>query len=97
MTSAIQAGATRGSRLPSTRVLARLLGISRNTVMAAYDDLVASGLVSGRRGAGMLVAAGPSRGVHAFDLRHVLRQAQYPTRTIGVADPDGNQLYMSIR
>lgn len=96
MASAIQSGAPRGSRLPSTRVLARLLGVSRNTVMAAYDDLVAAGLVSGRRGAGMLVAAGPSRGVHAFDLQHVLRQAQYPMRTIGVADPDGNQLYMSI-
>jgi DNA-binding GntR family transcriptional regulator len=97
MTSAIQAGATRGSRLPSTRVLARLLGISRNTVLAAYDDLVAAGLVTGRRGAGMLVADRRSRGVHAFDLQHVLRQAQYPMRTMSVADPDGNHLYMSIR
>ena len=45
-----------GARLPSTRALARRLNVSRNTVMAAYDDLMARGLLHGRIGAGSFVS-----------------------------------------
>jgi GntR family transcriptional regulator/MocR family aminotransferase len=41
-----------GVRLPSTRRLAKALGISRNTVLFAYEELAAEGLVSGRIGSG---------------------------------------------
>ena len=44
-----------------SRVLARLLGVSRNTVLTAYDELVAGGLIEGRRGAAMLVRTGCGR------------------------------------
>jgi GntR family transcriptional regulator/MocR family aminotransferase len=44
-----------GVRLPSSRAMARLLRVSRNTVLAAYDDLAADGLIRGERGAGMCV------------------------------------------
>ncbi len=47
-----------GSRLPSTRVLARDLGISRTTVVQAFERLVAEGYVAGRVGSGTRVAAG---------------------------------------
>jgi DNA-binding transcriptional MocR family regulator len=49
----IERGAVgRGARLPAERVVAATLGVSRGTVVAAYDDLVAGGLVERRVGSG---------------------------------------------
>ncbi len=45
-----------GARLPATRNLASLLGVSRNTVLGAFDQLLAEGYLQGRRGAGTYVA-----------------------------------------
>jgi GntR family transcriptional regulator/MocR family aminotransferase len=45
-----------GVRLPSTRTLATELGVSRNTVLAAYDQLLAEGYLDGRVGSGTVVA-----------------------------------------
>ena len=47
---------TSGTRLPSTRTLARDLGISRGTVLQAYSQLIAEGWLSGKRGSGTVVA-----------------------------------------
>ena len=47
----------RGVRLPPSRALARRLGISRNTVLYAYEELAADGRVCGRAGSGTRVAA----------------------------------------
>ena len=94
---AIRRGVPAGARLPSSRVLARLLGVSRNTVLTAYDDLVAAGLISGKRGAGMLVTPVRGPGSHMLDPQRMLRQAQYPARTLRVVDPDGTLLYLSFR
>ncbi|MFC3552048.1 PLP-dependent aminotransferase family protein [Lysobacter cavernae] len=44
-----------GARLPATRLLARELGVSRNTVLAAYEQLRAEGFVDGRVGSGSYV------------------------------------------
>ncbi|MFD7660780.1 PLP-dependent aminotransferase family protein [Actinosynnema sp. NPDC059797] len=49
-----------GARLPATRRLAAELGLARNTVAAAYDQLVAEGYLTARRGAGTLVAPLPA-------------------------------------
>lgn len=46
-----------GQRLPATRSLADELGVSRNTVLSAFDQLLAEGYVAGRVGAGTYVAA----------------------------------------
>ncbi len=46
-----------GSRLPSSRALQRDLGVSRNTVLSALEQLVAEGYLVGRRGSGVFVAA----------------------------------------
>ncbi|MGC9537053.1 PLP-dependent aminotransferase family protein [Streptomyces sp. UG1] len=49
-----------GARLPATRRLASELGISRNTVKAAYDQLVAEGYLTARQGSGTRVASLPA-------------------------------------
>ena len=45
-----------GARLPSTRALAADLGISRNTVAGAFDQLLAEGYIASRAGSGTYVA-----------------------------------------
>jgi GntR family transcriptional regulator/MocR family aminotransferase len=46
----------RRTRLPASRDLASLLGISRNTVTRTFDQLYAEGYIEGRIGAGTYVA-----------------------------------------
>ena len=46
----------RGARLPSVRELAGKLGVSKSTVVDAYERLAAEGAVVARRGAGFFVA-----------------------------------------
>ncbi|MEP6729152.1 MAG: PLP-dependent aminotransferase family protein [bacterium] len=56
--AAIQRGALRtGDRLPSSRVLARDLGVSRTTVLEAFARLLSESYVTGNAGAGTRVAA----------------------------------------
>ena len=45
-----------GTRVPSTRVLARDLAVARGTVTEAYDQLVAEGWLAARQGSGTVVA-----------------------------------------
>ncbi|MCI0412606.1 PLP-dependent aminotransferase family protein [bacterium] len=45
-----------GQRLPSTRALASQLKISRNTVLNAYEQLIAEGCIYGKIGSGNYVA-----------------------------------------
>ena len=44
-----------GARLPSIRSLARMIGVSTFTVVAAYERLVAAGYLEARRGSGFYV------------------------------------------
>src|SRR5437016_14506069 len=48
-----------GSRLPPVRALEKQLGLSKNTAQAAYDELVARGLVEAREREGVFVLAKP--------------------------------------
>jgi DNA-binding transcriptional MocR family regulator len=86
-----------GCVMPSTRALAKQLGISRNTALYAYETLAAEGLIGGRRGSGTRVlggadgcAAAPKR---RRDLSWILRDSHYPVSSVAFADPDGNSLY----
>src|SRR5262245_19744166 len=45
-----------GTRLPSTRTLAASLGVSRSTVVEAFDQLAAEGFLDRRAGSGTYVS-----------------------------------------
>ena len=47
---------TSGMRLPSSREMAAELGVSRNTIVSAFEQLLAEGYVEARTGAGTHVA-----------------------------------------
>jgi DNA-binding GntR family transcriptional regulator len=94
LADAIRRGALDGARLPSTRTLAPLLGISRNTVLSAYDELIARGLIEARRGSGTRVPGAPTTS-GAFATLSLLRAAQYPGRTLHILDMDGGSIYLT--
>src|ERR671914_1347627 len=55
--TAIRAGRlAAGTRVPSSRDLARDLGVSRGVVVTAYEQLIAEGFLTARRGDGTRVA-----------------------------------------
>ncbi|TCO44530.1 GntR family transcriptional regulator/MocR family aminotransferase [Kribbella antiqua] len=64
-----------GTRLPSSRSLARDLGIARNTVADAYGQLVAEGWLTARQGSGTVVA---NRAAVPADLTPVASQGVVP-------------------
>jgi GntR family transcriptional regulator/MocR family aminotransferase len=55
----LERGLAAGTRLPATRELAAGLGVSRNTVVSAYEQLTAEGYIEGHAGSGNYVAALP--------------------------------------
>jgi DNA-binding transcriptional MocR family regulator len=57
-----------GSKLPPTRVFATELGVSRSTIVTAYEQLVAEGYLSSQRGSGYrLCASGEVELSQGFD------------------------------
>jgi GntR family transcriptional regulator/MocR family aminotransferase len=82
-----------GTALPSSRELARRLGVSRNTVLTAYEELAADGLLTGRAGSATHIAGGMTAPQRP-EWRTLLRQAQFPAGALDLADPDGTPLYL---
>jgi DNA-binding GntR family transcriptional regulator len=86
-----------GRRLPSSRMMAKLLGVSRNTVLNSYEELVEAGLIDPVPGAGMRVNGGPApMGLRPMRFRSVLRSAHFPSRIVSLTDPDGNPFYLNF-
>jgi len=93
-----------GDRLPSSRALAALLGLSRHTVEAAYDALAAEGYIRGRIGSGTRVLmavpetylrhlAAAHLAAYRGNFRRLLGEARFPARTVCFEDPEGTALY----
>jgi GntR family transcriptional regulator / MocR family aminotransferase len=68
-----------GSRLPATRTLAIALGVSRNTVLGAYELLCAEQVAVARQGSGTVVAEVDASPVDAAR-KSVIAQSQYAAR-----------------
>jgi GntR family transcriptional repressor for pyruvate dehydrogenase complex len=76
-----------GDKLPPERELAQLISVSRASVRAGLQSLVAVGVVESRRGAGTFVAEGPPLlGVNPLSLFSVLhgipREELFETRRV---------------
>jgi len=77
-----------GERLPSTRELAEQLHVSRTVVLLAYDQLLAEGYASGRRGAGTYVTGTLNlRVMHPQTQSFRFRLSQYGKR-VASAPPE---------
>jgi GntR family transcriptional regulator/MocR family aminotransferase len=74
-----------GTRLPSSRQLARDLGLARNTVAEAYGQLVAEGWLIARQGSATRVADRPGRSAHPVNAASPARPPRYDLRP-GVPD-----------
>jgi DNA-binding GntR family transcriptional regulator len=86
----------RGSRLPSTRAAAKLFGVSRTTVLTAYEMLAAEDLIESAVGSGTRVrGARIIPPVRAANWEALIRDARYPARSTRFKDPDGNILQVN--
>jgi len=85
-----------GIRLPSTRMMARLLRVSRNTILVAYEELKADGLITTEPCSAVRVAAAPQMGIYPMRIQTVLRAARFPSKIVSFGDPDGNPLYLNF-
>ncbi len=82
-----------GERLPSTRTLAGLLGVSRTVVTAAYAQLFAEGWVEGRHGSGTFVADGaPGRPAEPGEPEPVLPPRAARGTRDGLPELDGTSM-----
>jgi GntR family transcriptional regulator/MocR family aminotransferase len=83
---AVRSGRLRpGTRLPASRVLARDLGMARNTVAEAYGQLVAEGWLAARQGSGTWVAERHSPAAVPPSTRPATNRVRYDLRA-GVPD-----------
>ncbi len=81
-----------GMRLPSSRSLAEKFRVSRNTVLCAYEELIADGLAIGRVGSGTRVLERAPR-VRPLTAEQIVAQSGYPRTSLAFHDPDGNALF----
>ena len=86
-----------GERLPATRTLARELGVSRNTVLVAYEQIVAEGFADGRIGAGTYVADLGVRRKPQRRLDEVPAQSRYARRARATERKDLTHVHADLR
>jgi GntR family transcriptional regulator / MocR family aminotransferase len=81
-----------GCRLPASRELAQVTGLSRNTVLSAYDQLIAEGYIDSRAGSGTYVASSLPDQVLTGPVMEPFPEADRGTRRLS---PRGERLLAS--
>ena len=59
---------TKGSKLPSTREASKFLNISRNSVIAAYEELEGREVIVTKRGKGTFIAIDVQKESYEYDI-----------------------------
>ncbi|HEX8920078.1 MAG TPA: PLP-dependent aminotransferase family protein, partial [Pyrinomonadaceae bacterium] len=81
--SILSGGLPPGRQLPASRLLAKQLGVSRMTVLNAYEQLLAEGYIEGKMGAGTFVSAHlPEEFLQASGFKLLERQENPLTRKV---------------
>lgn len=75
-----------GARLPSTRTLAAALGVSRNTILNAYDQLTAEGYILGVEGSGTVVASLLPETLLSIGAAPTSQPDKIPTANLGLSE-----------
>ena len=83
-----------GARLPSVRQCAEQQGVSPSTVVAAYDQLLAQGLVEARKNRGFFVREAAQEGLR--ERAGAATRAQRPASARGPAPIDATSLIRSM-
>lgn len=78
--------------------MARMLGVSRNTVLAAYESLTLEGLIAGRVGSGTRICAQPAALARLATTQahrvQRLRESGFPVNVASFRDADGHAVYL---
>ncbi len=89
--SILSGGLHSGRQLPASRLLAKQLGVSRMTVVNAYEQLLAEGYLEGRGGAGTFVAAHlPEEFLQASGFERAERREKPPARKVRLSEYGSN-------
>ncbi len=84
------------SRLPSSRLLASLLNVSRGTVVEAYEALLGKGTLTSIVGSGIFIARTSAAFPNFSNLKRTAAAAHYPARVYIAEDVDGTSLYLNV-
>jgi len=71
------------------------LRVSRNSVVAAYSELVADGLIHATPGSGLRVTgAAPLSGMPLAGMHALIEAAHSPASVLQIEDSDANSIYI---
>ncbi len=97
LVSAIRSGTLPcNARLPSSRLMAKLLHVSRGTVIDAYEALLETGILTARAGRGITVTPSLPSVPNFSNLKRTAIPAHFLAHVYQFEDWDGTPLYLNL-